>query len=110
MLFLLAMKRVLAQPLVVLHQFQELGGIALVLGGRVIVLTVFGADNPNDFTVFSFLRHGSKSLPAISSPWEPDSLTIMTGRSPSLQRPGWNMGFAGVAEYAWRCQSNPRCS
>jgi hypothetical protein len=74
-LLLLSMQRVLAQPGVVLHQFQPAVGITLVLGGRVVVLTVFGAHDPDNFSRLGFLGH-DKTSAALGQP--SGSLAIMT--------------------------------
>lgn len=63
-LLLLAMQRVLAQTRVVLHELQSLGRVALVLGRRVVILSVFGTHDSNDFSGFGFLGHIGLSGPA----------------------------------------------
>ena len=56
-LLLLPVQGVLAQARVVLHQLQPTFGVALVLGGGVVVLAVLGAHHPDDFAGFALLRH-----------------------------------------------------
>jgi len=53
------MEGVLAQVGVVLHQFQTIGSIPLVLGRGVVILSVFGAHHSDDFSSFALLLgHG----------------------------------------------------
>ena len=68
------MQGVLAKPSIVLHQLQALSCVALVFGRGVIVLTVFSADDSNDFSGFRFFCHGSLRCEARCGP---NSLTIM---------------------------------
>ena len=48
------MQRVLAQVRVVLHDLQAIGCVSLVLGGGVVVLSVFRAHHADDFSGFRF--------------------------------------------------------
>lgn len=52
LLFFLAMKGVLTKSRVVLDQFQTICSISLILGRRIIILPVFGADDSDDFSGF----------------------------------------------------------
>lgn len=66
-LLLLPVQRVLAQARVILHKLQALRRVALVLGRRVIVFTVLGAHDADDFACFTLLRHGGEtSVPPVA--------------------------------------------
>ncbi len=56
-LLLLSVQRVLSQPRVVLHDFQALGRVSLVLGSRIVVLAVLRANNTDDLSGFGLLCH-----------------------------------------------------
>ena len=58
-LLLLPVQRVLSKSGVVLHELQARLGIALVFGGRVVVLSVLGTHDPDNLSGFGFLRHGN---------------------------------------------------
>ena len=51
-LLLLAVEGVLSQIQVELHQLKSIRGVSLILGRRVITLTVFGAYESNNFPYF----------------------------------------------------------
>lgn len=57
LLLLLAVEGVLAQSRVVLHQFQASRSVSLVLGRRVIILTIFRTYDTDDFSGFGLLCH-----------------------------------------------------
>ena len=59
------MQRMLTQSRVVLHDLQALCCIALVFGGRVIILTVHGAHDSDNFSGFGFLGHYRSSFIAV---------------------------------------------
>lgn len=61
-LLLLSMQRVLAEPGVELHELQPFRGVPLVLCGRVIILVIFRAHDPDDFSCFALLSHGTLNL------------------------------------------------
>lgn len=88
-LLLLSMQRVLAQAGVVLHKFQSPIGIALVFRGRVVVLTVFGAHDPDYFSRLGFLGH-DKTSAAYGQP--SGSLAIMTEAALRVQAIGKGLG------------------
>ncbi len=46
------MERVLSKSGVVLDQFQAIRSISLVLGRRIVILPVFGADDSDNFSGF----------------------------------------------------------
>jgi hypothetical protein len=59
-LLLLSVEGVLSEVRVELHQLKSIRGVSLILGRRIITLTVFGAYESNNFPYFAFLRHSKK--------------------------------------------------
>jgi hypothetical protein len=59
-LFLLAVKRVLSQVRIELHEFKSIWSISLIFGRCVIALPILGTHESDNFSDFAFfLRHGT---------------------------------------------------
>jgi len=56
-LFLLSVESVLAKTWIELHQLKSIRRISLVLGSSVIALSVFGANDTDNFADFALLCH-----------------------------------------------------